>query len=126
MADIVSVFADCFAAVGTVGAFAVTLHLLRMELATRRSVQASLVSAWLPGALAVWRRNPRLRVSRTEHRDRTGGHRVHRRRGPALAPRVQRTTHPPTPGLGVSNAGSAASRHGSGSYGRGWPRRPMR
>lgn len=63
MTDIVSAIADCFAAVGTVGAFWVTLHLLTVELATRRSAQASLVSAWLPGAAAAWRTNPRLRVS---------------------------------------------------------------
>ncbi|WP_206751663.1 hypothetical protein [Kribbella sp. VKM Ac-2500] len=58
-----SVAADWLAAVGTIGAFAVSLRLLAVDLDTRRKEQASLVAAWLGGDPQTWENELRLRVS---------------------------------------------------------------
>jgi hypothetical protein len=55
--------ANWLAAIGTVGAFAVSLRLLALDLAARRVAQASLVAAWLAGDPVTWGTNPRVRVS---------------------------------------------------------------
>ena len=55
--------ASWLAAIGTVGAFAVSLRLLAMDLAARRVGQASLVAAWLAGDPASWGTDLRVRVS---------------------------------------------------------------
>jgi hypothetical protein len=59
MADV----ASWLAAIGTVGAFTVSLRLLALDLAARRVAQASLIAAWLAGEPDTWRTSPRVRVS---------------------------------------------------------------